>query len=123
MRHPAITIGAAALAVCATASAAHAFCGFYVSGSGEKMFNDATQVVLMRDGTRTVLAMQNDYKGPLEDFAMVVPVPVVLHEGDVKTLKPIVFAHVEALGAPRLVEYWEQDPCPIPEPVADGFGI
>ncbi|HEX8108107.1 MAG TPA: DUF2330 domain-containing protein [Kofleriaceae bacterium] len=114
MRHPAITIGAAALAVCATASAAHAFCGFYVSGSGEKMFNDATNVVLMRDGTRTVLSMQNDYKGPLEDFAMVVPVPVVLHEPDVKTLAKTVFDHTDALGSPRLVEYWEQDPCPMP---------
>jgi hypothetical protein len=113
MRHPAITIGAAALAVCATAGAAHAFCGFYVSGSGEKMFNDATNVVLMRDGTRTVLSMQNDYKGPLEDFAMVVPVPVVLHEADVKTLSRTVFDHTDALGSPRLVEYWEQDPCPM----------
>jgi hypothetical protein len=114
MRHPAITIGAAALAVCATAGAADAFCGFYVSGSGEKMFNDATNVVLMRDGTRTVLSMQNDYKGPLEDFAMVVPVPVVLHEPDVKTLARTVFDHTDALGSPRLVEYWEQDPCPMP---------
>jgi hypothetical protein len=114
MTHPAITIGAAALATCVTASAAHAFCGFYVSGSGEKMFNDATNVVLMRDGTRTVLAMQNDYKGPLEDFAMVVPVPVVLHEPDVKTLARTVFDHTDALGSPRLVEYWEQDPCPVP---------
>src|SRR5947209_412600 len=116
MRHPAITIGAAALAVCATASAAHAFCGFYVSASDKKMFNDATQVVLMRDGTRTVLSMQNDYKGPLGDFAMVVPVPVVLHEKDVKTLPQSVFDHVDALGSPRLVEYWEQDPCFVPPP-------
>jgi hypothetical protein len=100
----------------ATAQTAHAFCGFYVSGSGAKMFNDATQVVLMRDGTRTVLSMQNDYKGPLEDFAMVVPVPVVLHEADVKTLPKDVFAHVESLGSPRLVEYWEQDPCAIEPP-------
>ena len=100
-----------------------AFCGFYVSGSGGKMFNDATQVVLMRDGTRTVLAMQNDFKGPLEDFAMVVPVPVVLHDGDVKTLRPDVFDHVESLGSPRLVEYWEQDPCPQPElALGDGVG-
>jgi hypothetical protein len=114
MRHPAITIGAAALATCATASAVHAFCGFYVSGSGEKMFNDATNVVLMRAGTRTVLSMQNDYKGPLDDFAMVVPVPVVLHEPDVKTLSRTVFDHTDALGSPRLVEYWEQDPCPMP---------
>src|SRR5690349_22492052 len=88
------------------------FCGFYGSGSGAKLVNDATQVVLFRDGTRTVLAMQNDYKGPLEDFAMVVPVPVVLKQQDVKTLPKTVFEHVESLGSPRLVEYWEQDPCP-----------
>ena len=112
----------AALVVAATAHTAHAFCGFYVSGSGGKLVNDATQVVLMRDGTRTVLAMQNDYKGPLEDFAMVVPVPVVLHDGDVKTLKPEVFAHVESLGSPRLVEYWEQDPCPQPLLEGEAFG-
>ena len=42
---------------------------------------------------------------------MVVPVPVVLQKEDVKTLPRDVFAHVDALGAPRLVEYWEQDPC------------
>src|SRR5262249_57067590 len=106
--------GAVIAATCASAGAAHAFCGFYVSGSGEKMFNDATNVVLMRQGTRTVLSMQNDYKGPLEDFAMVVPVPVVLHEPDVKTLPRTVFDPTHALGSPRLVEYWEQDPCPMP---------
>ncbi|HEU0033746.1 MAG TPA: DUF2330 domain-containing protein [Kofleriaceae bacterium] len=90
---------------------ADAFCGFYVAGSNEKLYNDATQVVLMREGTRTVLAMQNAYKGPPEAFAMVVPVPVVLQEKDVKTLPKEVFGKVDTMGAPRLVEYWEQDPC------------
>ncbi len=99
-----------AATLCA-APAAHAFCGFYVAGGDQQMFNDATQVVLMRMGTRTVLAMQNNYKGPPEAFAMVVPVPVVLQESDVKTLGREVFEHVEKMGAPRLVEYWEQDPC------------
>jgi len=112
-----ITIGAAALALMTAAPAAHAFCGFYVSGSGAKLSNDATQVVLMRQGTRTVLSMQNDYKGPLEDFAMVVPVPVVLKQADVKTLPKGVFERVDSLGSPRLVEYWEQDPCPVPRPM------
>ena len=111
-----IMFSAAAAALAFHADSASAFCGFYVSGSGEKMFNDATNVVLMRDGTRTVLSMQNDYKGPLDDFAMVVPVPVVLHEQDVKTLPKEVFDHVDGLGSPRLVEYWEQDPCPQPRP-------
>jgi len=102
-----LVLGALAI----TAGRADAFCGFYVGGGG-KLVNDATQVVLMRDGTRTVLAMQNDYKGPLEDFAMVIPVPVVLHQADVKILHADVFERVEALGSPRLVEYWEEDPCP-----------
>jgi hypothetical protein len=90
---------------------ADAFCGFYVAGSDQQLVADATQVVLMRKGTRTVLSMQNNYKGPPEAFAMVVPVPAVLKEQDVKTLPKQVFANVERMGAPRLVEYWEQDPC------------
>jgi MYXO-CTERM domain-containing protein len=98
-------------ALIAAPRAAHAFCGFYVNGAGGEMFNDATQVTLMRMGTRTVLSMQNNYKGPAEAFALVIPVPVVLHEEDVKTLTKEVFAKVDAMGAPRLVEYWEQDPC------------
>jgi hypothetical protein len=65
----------------------------------------------MRKGTRTVLSMQNNYKGPPEAFAMVIPVPTVLQEGDVKTLPKDVFSRVDVMGAPRLVEYWEQDPC------------
>src|SRR6195256_6496065 len=94
MRKFQLAIGATALAL--LAPRADAFCGFYVSGSGDKMFNEATEVVLMREGTRTVLSMQNDYKGPLEDFAMVIPVPVVLKPTDVKTLPKDVFQHTDA---------------------------
>ncbi len=93
-----------------------AFCGFYVSGADARLTNNATNVVLMREGTRTVLSMQNNYQGPPQDFAMVVPVPVVLQEKDVKTLNKAVFDRLDQLAAPRLVEYWEQDPCPPPEP-------
>lgn len=100
-----------ALALCGTA---HAFCGFYVAGAETELFNEATMVVMMRHGTTTVLSMQNDYKGPPEDFAMVVPVPVVLEEDDVRTLPHHVFARIDQMAAPRLVEYWEQDPCARP---------
>ena len=68
---------ALALGLFLAAEPAHAFCGFYVSGAEGALYNDATQVVLMREGMRTVLSMQNNYQGPPEDFAMVVPVPVV----------------------------------------------
>lgn len=90
---------------------AHAFCGFYVAGADREMFNQATTVVMMREGTTTVLSMQNDYHGPPGDFAMVVPVPVVLHERNVRTLPREIFERVDRLAAPRLVEYWEMDPC------------
>jgi hypothetical protein len=106
--------------LCAAPAAASAFCGFYVSGADGGMFNNATQVVLMREGTRTVLSMQNNYQGPPTDFALVVPVPVVLQEDNVKTLPREVFTKVDQMGAPRLVEYWEQDPCAPDDPWKDG---
>ncbi|MEW5742410.1 MAG: DUF2330 domain-containing protein [Myxococcota bacterium] len=90
---------------------AKAFCGFYVAGGGAELFNNATQVALLRDGTRTVLSMQNNYQGPPEDFALVIPVPVVLQKDNVKTLPRDVFDRLDKLAAPRLVEYWEMDPC------------
>jgi hypothetical protein len=103
--------GAVLAATMAGSGAAAAFCGFYVGGADAKLFNDATQVVMMREGTRTVLSMQNSYKGPPQNFAMVVPVPVVLQKENVKTLPMNIFARVDQMTAPRLVEYWEQDPC------------
>lgn len=99
------------LFVVAWPSAAAAFCGFYVGGGDAKLFNDATQVVLLRHENRTALSMQNNYTGPPQKFAMVVPVPQVLQEEDVKTLPKDVFDRIDKLSAPRLVEYWEQDPC------------
>ncbi|HEY7375148.1 MAG TPA: DUF2330 domain-containing protein [Polyangia bacterium] len=100
-----------AAAVAAAPGRAQAFCGFFVAGSNAKLTNNASQVVLMRKGNRTVMTMSNNYQGPPESFAMVVPVPVVLHKEDVKTLPADVFDRVDSLSAPRLVEYWEQDPC------------
>jgi hypothetical protein len=65
----------------------------------------------MRSGEKTVLSMQNNYTGPAEDFALVVPVPEVLQEANVKTLAEELFAKIDRLSAPRLVEYWQEDPC------------
>jgi hypothetical protein len=108
-----------ALSLLLLATQAQAFCGFFVADSNKKLSNNASQVVLLRSGHRTVMTMSNNYQGPPENFAMVVPVPVVLHKEDVKTLEANVFDHIDQLSAPRLVEYWEQDPCrPIPPPEA-----
>jgi hypothetical protein len=106
---------------------ADAFCGFYVGGGSADLFANATQAAMMREGNRTVMSIQNNYQGPTEDFAMVVPVPVVLQETDVKTLPQDLFDKMDRLTAPRLVEYWEQDPCASPpmyedSPTAGGGG-
>lgn len=106
----------ALVAVFGLAHQANAFCGFYVAGADDDLVNKATMVVMMRDGTRTVLSMQNNYEGPPENFAMIVPVPEILQEENVKILPADVFDRVDTLAAPRLVEYWEQDPCFVPRP-------
>jgi hypothetical protein len=115
MRRSRTLLAAAAFGLLSlVAPRADAFCGFYVAPSDKPLVNDATTVALMREGSVTVMSMSNNYKGPAEDFAMVVPVPVVLSKESVKTLEHEVFKRLEELTAPRLVEYWEQDPCDYP---------
>ena len=71
------------LATLAWVPMASAFCGFYVAKADAKLYNEASQVVLVRNGDRTVLTMANDYEGDLKEFAIVVPVPVVLKESQI----------------------------------------
>jgi hypothetical protein len=111
MRSKALIVLLLGVAVVFAPRRAAAFCGFYVAGGDTSLFNNATMVVMMRDGQRTVLSMQNNYQGPPSNFAMVVPVPVVLQKENVKTLPRDIFKRIDQLAAPRLVEYWEQDPC------------
>ena len=95
-----LVVVGAALAAGATAwtpGQARAFCGFFVAGSDAKLTNNASQVVLLRKGNRTVMTMSNSYQGPPQDFAMVVPVPVVLKKENVRTLPADVFDKVDSL--------------------------
>lgn len=111
---------AGAGALLAFASAAQAFCGFYVGKADASLFNDASKVVMVRDGDRTTISMLNDYQGDLKEFAMVVPVPVVLKKEDVKTPFRAVFERIDAYSAPRLAEYFDPDPCSPLYPAAAG---
>ena len=95
------------------ASPALSFCGFYVARGDAKLFNHASKVVMVRDGDRTVLTMANDYSGEPDEFAMVVPVPVVLEKGQIHVGDRAVLDHLDAYSAPRLVEYFDPDPCRI----------
>jgi len=87
------------------------FCGFYVSKADGTLKNKTSQVILVRDGNKTVITMYNDFKGDSKDFAMVVPVPVVLRKDDIKVVDQSVFQRLNDYSAPRLVEYWDENPC------------
>jgi hypothetical protein len=95
----------------ALASSAQAFCGFYVGKADASLFNEASQVIMARDGNRTVISMLNDYKGTLTDFALVVPVPTVLQREQVNVGERAMFDRLDAYSAPRLAEYHDEDPC------------
>ena len=94
-------------------STGHSFCGFYVASGDATLFNKASQVALVRDGDRTVMTMANDFQGEPKEFAIVVPVPTVLEKGQVHVGEKALLDHLDAFSAPRLVEYWDPDPCPI----------
>jgi len=96
--------------------AAFAFCGFYVAKADTKLYNQASQVVIARDRDRTILTMANDYQGDVKDFALVVPVPVVLKEDQVHVGNPKIIERLDAFSAPRLVEYFDPDPCVLAYP-------
>ena len=89
----------------------YSFCGFYVSKADGTLKNKTSQVILVRDGNKTVITMYNDFKGDTKDFAMVVPVPVVLQKNDIHVVDQSIFQRLNDYSAPRLVEYWDQNPC------------
>ncbi len=88
-----------------------AFCGFYVSRADTTIFNKASQVVLARDGDRTVLTMANDFRGDPREFAMVIPVPTAITRDQIHVADRALIDHLDAFTAPRLVEYFDTDPC------------
>ncbi len=111
----------AALTLAALAAAARTalgFCGFYVAKADTRLFNQASRVVLARDGDRTVLTMANDFKGDPKEFAIVIPVPTFLQREQIHVAEKALLDHLDAYSAPRLVEYFDADPCQPPYPVA-----
>ena len=100
-----------ALAMLAAAPQAAAFCGFFVAKGDARLFNEASKVVMVRDGNRTVITMVSDFEGEVSDFAMVVPAPMVLAREQIHVTENAVVEHLDAYSAPRLVEYFDPDPC------------
>ena len=93
------------------ANHAFAFCGFYVAKADTKLFNKASQVVLARNEDKTVMTMANDFRGDPKEFAVVIPVPTFLERDQIHVADKGLIEHLDAYSAPRLVEYFDEDPC------------
>ena len=99
---------------------ARAFCGFYVGKADEPLVNHASQVVIAHHDDKTVISLMNDYQGEPSEFALVVPVPVVLQKGQVHIGDRDLFQKIDAYSSPRLVEYFDPNPCELMRPMAMG---
>ncbi len=118
----------AMLVACAIARPpdARAFCGFYVGKADSNLFNHASQVVMVRHGDKSVLSLMNDYQGEPSDFALVIPVPEVLQKEQIHIGDREIFKKLDQYSSPRLVEYFDPNPCEIYRPMAgaaSGAGI
>jgi hypothetical protein len=110
MRRPWI-LPAAVLAAALPAEPALAFCGFYVAKADTKLFNKASQVALVRHQDRTVMTMANDFRGDPKEFAIVIPVPTFIRRDQIDVADKALLDHLDAYSSPRLVEYFDPDPC------------
>lgn len=88
-----------------------AFCGFYVAKADAKLFNRASQVALVRHEDKTVLTMSSDFQGDPKEFAVVIPVPTFITKEQIHIGEKALLDHLDAYSSPRLVEYFDQDPC------------
>lgn len=103
------------------AGGAQAFCGFYVARADGDLYNRSSKVVYTRVNETSVITMSSDYRGPAAEFAMIVPTPVVLNRNQVGTVPVETVDHLDRYTAPRLVEYFDWDPCEggLAEPVLE----
>ena len=101
------------IALTACTISAQAFCGFYVAKADGKLFNKSSQVIMVRNSStqKNTITMANDYEGDFKEFAIVVPVPVVLRENDIKVVRKDLFERFDGYSAPRLAEYYDENPC------------
>lgn len=99
-----------------SAARAYGFCGFYVAKGDAKLFNRASQVVLVHDHDKAVMTMANDFQGDPKEFAVVIPVPTKIERGQIHVAEKALIDRIDAYSAPRLVEYFDRDPC-MPQPV------
>jgi hypothetical protein len=106
-----VALAAIIAQLAASVGTARAFCGFYVAKADSKLFNKSSKVILARNGQETAITMASDYDGEPKEFAVVVPVPTFVRKDQISVVDTKTIDHLDAYTAPRLVEYYDDDPC------------
>jgi hypothetical protein len=84
---------------------AFAFCGMYVGPVGSAVENGASRIVVAHNYGTTTLTMANDATSDASEFAMLIPVPSVLGQHDVRVVDRSYIDRLEEYTAPRVVAY------------------
>lgn len=82
-----------------------AFCGFFVAKADAQLFNHRSEVAIAHYNNQTAYSLSFDYKGDPQEFALILPVPIVLKKPDVKVIPANLFQRLDDFSAPRLVRY------------------
>ena len=75
MKRTLVTLAGVLAALLACVAPAAAFCGFYVAKADTQLFNKASQVVLVRDGDRTVLTTRESQQESLHTSRRMIAKP------------------------------------------------
>ena len=86
-----------------------AFCGAYVSATGEEIQNHASRIVLSREDNITSLTMFNDFQGDASEFGLIIPVASTIDADNVRLVDPSLLDRLDRYSAPRLVQYTCED--------------
>jgi hypothetical protein len=86
---------------------AWAFCGFFVAKADAKVYNSSSRVIIARNENRSIFMMANDFKGDVQDFARIVPIPVIPKREQVRIGDKELVEQLDAFTAPRLVQYYD----------------
>jgi hypothetical protein len=112
MKRTMFGVAFASMVACSTPSLL-GFCGFYVAKADTKLFNHASQVVLVRDGHRTVITMANHFKDQPKEIPVRIPVPTFSKREQIHVGEKALVEHIDAYSAPRLVEHFDENPCQV----------
>ncbi len=76
------------------------------NATADPSYTPAAAVFVTRQGTRTVLTMENAYTGPADEISMLIPVPTSIERDAVRTIEGSVFRNLDRRTSPRVRHVW-----------------